>query len=321
MDADPEIGPNIGKGRFLHVAGVSAGSGLELLDPWLRGLLHGVLIEPGLERADWDAEVSRFLDVLRIRDGTVPCTVSSAFAGIVLPDGGFKLDDGIVRPAVDADFQVPIGQTAPAGIAFEYRVELPASATPIGFSFPDELVAGVDTAHQTRLTRFLLAVALTTEVPIQEQLVMKAIDFGGGGSGRLPEEGGPIAMLHRYLLDEDAIKRICECYSALAGRDLARLGVATRRYLLARTERVRPADQIIDYAIALESMTAKRYGDKQGKELARLLGRDPIEREVVGAEHERFRAARGDRPRWRHSAGCARDGPDGSRTCQESPLG
>jgi hypothetical protein len=292
LDADREIGPNIGKDRFLHVAGVAAGSGLELLDPWLGGLLHRVLIEPGLERPAWESEVNHFLDVLRIRDGTVPCTVSSAFAGIVLPDGGFKLDDGIVRPAVDGDFHVPIGQTAPAGITFEYRVELPASATPVGFSFPDELVAEVETVHQTRLTRFLLAVALTTEAPIQEQLVMKRIDFGGGGSGGLPEEVGPIVSSQRYLLDEAAIGRICDCYAALAGKDLGRLGVATRRYLIARTERVRPTDQIIDYAIALESMTAKRYGDKQGKELGRLLADTAIEREAVESEHERFRAVR-----------------------------
>ena len=42
--------------------------------------------------------------------------------------------DPEIGPAVDADFHVLIGQTAPAGIAFEYRVELPASATPVGFS-------------------------------------------------------------------------------------------------------------------------------------------------------------------------------------------
>ncbi len=121
---------------------------------------------------------------------------------------------------------------------------------------------------------------------------MKTIDFGGGGSGGLPEEVGPIVSSQRYLLDEAAIDRICECYATLAGKDLGRLGVATRRYLIARTERIRPTDQIIDYAIALESMTAKRSGDKQGVELARLLADTEIERESVGSEHKRFRAAR-----------------------------
>lgn len=292
LHADPEIGPNVGKDQFLHVAGVSAGSGLELLEPWLRGLLRRVLIDPGRERAEWEAEIDRFLDVLRVRNGMVPCVVRSAFAGVVLSGAGFKLDDGTVQPAVDSDFLVPIGGEAPVGVVFEYRVQLPASAGPVGFSFPDELVSNIETAHQTRLTRFLLAVALSTEAPIQEQLVMKTIDFGGGGSGKLLEEMGPIASLHQYILDQSAIDRICDCYAALAGESLGSLGVATRRFLLARTERVRPADQIIDYAIALESMTSRRYGDKQGKELARLIADEATERKVVESEHKRFRAAR-----------------------------
>jgi len=251
-----------------------------------------VLIKPGLERAEWKAEIGRFLDVLGIRKGTVPCTVRSALAGVALSDTGFELDDGVVRPAIDTDFHVPIGEAAPVGIVFEYRVLLPALAGPVGFSFSDEIVAKVETAHQTRLTRFLLAVALATEAPIQEQLVMKAIDFAGGGSGRLPEEVGPIATPHRYILDQSAVDRICDCYAALADKSLDLLGVATRRFLLARTERVRPADQIVDYAIALESMTSKHYGDKQGKELANLLARDTAERKIIESEHESFRAAR-----------------------------
>ncbi|MFP5389025.1 MAG: hypothetical protein ACLGG5_06975, partial [Thermoleophilia bacterium] len=146
--------------------------------------------------------------------------------------------------------------------------------------------------HQTRLTRFLLAVALATEAPIQEQLVMKAIDFGGSASGKLPEDLGPMISSHWHRLDKPATDGICNCYAALAGRNLGGLSVATRRFLLARTERVRPADQIIDYAIALESMTSKRYGDKQGKELAGLLAHDAIQQKIVESEHEHFRAAR-----------------------------
>ncbi len=292
LHADPEIGPNVGRDRFLHVAGVSAGSGLELLDTWLRGLLHRVLVEPGLERSDWEGEIGRFLDVLRVRDGTVLCVVKSALAGLVLPNAGFELEDGVVRPALGSDFYVPIGETAPAGVVFEYRAQLPAAAGPVGFSFSDEVVARTETAHQARLTRFLLTVALTTEAPVQEQLVMKAIDFGGGGSGRLPEEVGPIVSTRQYLSDERAIDRIRRCYMLLTGENLGRLGVATRRFLVARTERVRAADQIIDYAIALESMTSERYAEKQGKELAGLLADDARERKAIASEHKCFRAAR-----------------------------
>jgi hypothetical protein len=292
LNDDPETGPNIGQDRFLHVAGVSSGSGLEILDPWLRGLLHRVLVEPSFDRSMWGREVDHFLDVLAVRDGAVSCTIRSAFAGITLPETAFELDDGVVRPAVATDFFVPIGATAPDGIVLEYRTHLPAAAAPLGLSFPDELVAEVETAHQTRLTRFLLAVALSTEAPIQEQLVMKEIDFGGGGSGRAPEEAGPIVSFANFPLGKSAVEQIREVYAGFAGKELVRLGVATRRLLLARTERVRPADQIIDYAIALESMTSKRYGDKQGKELARLLASNEAEREALESDHERFRSAR-----------------------------
>jgi hypothetical protein len=290
--ADPEIGQNIGKERFLHVAGVPAGSGLEIVDSWLRPLLYATVGNPALERSDWGAEVDRFLDVLSVRDGMAPCTVRAALVGVTLTDAGFDLGDAVVRSAVDTDFHVPIGGTAPTGVVFEYRTRLPASAGPVGFPFSDELVAEMETAHQNRLTHFLLALAFATEAPIQEQLVMKEIDFGAGGSGKIPEEAGPIVSPPRFLLDEGAIERIRASYDALAETDLSRLGVATRRYLMARTERVRPADQIIDYAIALESMTAEYYAEKQGRELGRLLGKDPLARKTVESEHKTFRAAR-----------------------------
>lgn len=292
LQADPEIGPNVGNDRFLHVAGVSAGSGLDMLEPWLRGLLHRTLLTPGLDRSEWAGEVARFLDVLSVRKGSVPCTIRSALTGITVTHTGFELDDAIVRPAVPTDFLVPIGRDAPEGVVFEYRTPLPAFAGPIGFSFPDDLVAQMESDHRARLTHFLLAVALTTEAPIQEQLVMKAIDFEGGGSGGLPEEIGPIAFQPRFLLDEPTIERIRSRYRELDGSDLSHLAVATRRFLMARTERVRPTDQIIDYAIGLESMSSRRYADKQGKELARLLADDPRERKAVESDHETFRAAR-----------------------------
>ncbi len=293
LQSDRVIGPHVQKDQFLHVAGIAGGGGLELLDPWLSGLLHRVLIDPHLERSQWDAEISRFLDVLRVEGGTVPCAIHAALAGFALQDAGFELQgDAVVRPASETDFLVPIGEDAPDGVVFEYRVQLPASAGPVGFTFSDGVVAEVETAHQIRLTRFLLAMALMTEAPVQERLVMGRVDFAGGGSGRTPDEAGPIAGDYQYRLDELRITRVADCYGILAGKDLSRVGVATRRYLLARTERVRPADQIIDYAIALESMTSKRSGDKQGPELAKRITQNSGERRVIESEHIQFRGAR-----------------------------
>ncbi len=55
---------------------------------------------------------------------------------------------------------------------------------------------------------------------------------------------------------------------------------------------MRPADQVIDYAIAIESMTNERGGPKQGKELAQLIARDLEQQEAAEAEHKMFRRAR-----------------------------
>ncbi len=60
---------------------------------------------------------------------------------------------------------------------------------------------------------------------------------------------------------------------------------------MARTERVRPADQVIDYAIAIESMTKKRSGADQGKELARLIA-DPADAPSVEECRIAFRETR-----------------------------
>ena len=121
---------------------------------------------------------------------------------------------------------------------------------------------------------------------------MGRVDFAGGGSGQDREEAGQITREYQYWLDDTANRRILECYGLLEGKDMRGIGVATRRYLLARTERVRPADQIIDYAIALESMTSEWYADKQGRELAKRISVNLAERPIAEAEHERFRAAR-----------------------------
>ena len=144
----------------------------------------------------------------------------------------------------------------------------------------------MDAAHQNRLTRFLLAVAFATEAPIQEQLVMKEIDFGAGGSGKIPEEVGPIVSPPLFLLDDAAIERIRASYSALAESGSKSAGRPTRRYLMARTERVRPSDpdhRLFD-RLGVDDLAALRRQAGQGT--GRLLGVDLAARKEVESDHK-----------------------------------
>jgi hypothetical protein len=59
------------------------------------------------------------------------------------------------------------------------------------------------------------------------------------------------------VLNERAAENLRQEYAALVEVPVRHVGVAVRRYLIARSERVRPADQVIDYAIAIESMTSE----------------------------------------------------------------
>jgi hypothetical protein len=54
--------------------------------------------------------------------------------------------------------------------------------------------------------------------------------------------------------------------------DITRIAIAARRYFQAITERVRPADSLIDYAIAIEAITQTSHGKKQRDRLIELIG-------------------------------------------------
>ena len=54
--------------------------------------------------------------------------------------------------------------------------------------------------------------------------------------------------------------------------DVTRIAIAARRYFQAITERVRPADSLIDYAIAIEAITQTSNGKKQRDRVVRLIG-------------------------------------------------
>jgi len=189
------------------------------------------------------------------------------------------------------DFFTADEVAAPVSSIFEYRTFIPAQIGGSVSRFEVMLLLQVEGEHRHRATRLLVALALESPAPVQEQMVHRAVDFVGAGGGRQP---APIAPLPSppTVVDDPTAERIATCYEQLAGADLSGVAVAARRLLLARTERVRPEDQIIDYAIALESMTQEWGGKAQGKELSRLLGQHGVPEEEVERQHKSFRKAR-----------------------------
>jgi hypothetical protein len=146
--------------------------------------------------------------------------------------------------------------------------------------------------HEEALTRLLLALAFVTVGPVQVDATMYEPVFSGSSAGEQPEIAGPILTGHLTMLNASAADDLRREYAALVDVPVRHVGVAVRRYLIARSERVRPADQVIDYAIAIESMTSEWGGKDQGKELAAVLASNGGEHKQVEGEHQAFRRAR-----------------------------
>jgi len=78
LRADPEIGPHLKPDMFLHVP-LGAGVGFGAPEFLVQGFLRAVVQRPASE---WDGEIERFLDVLRLRDDQAPCTVKLGLSGL-----------------------------------------------------------------------------------------------------------------------------------------------------------------------------------------------------------------------------------------------
>jgi hypothetical protein len=258
---------------------------------WLAGFLRSALALP---LDEWSSEAQRFAAFLAVEGGSVPCGVRTTLLGVLLTAGEhIELHNATMRPALLDDFSgVDTHAPRPPAVVFEYDVDLPAAIESAPVTFPEDVIERVTGAHEAVITRVLLALVFATDGPVQEHLTMREVRYFGGGGGSAPEDVGPIVVRSPTVLDPDRIERLRREYRDLASRPLRDVGVATRRYLLARSERVRPADQVVDYAIAIESMTESRGGPKQGEELAHLLGGTPDERATVEQDHIAFRRAR-----------------------------
>lgn len=258
---------------------------------WLGGFARYAL---ACSEAEWGHIARRFNSFLTMEGGTAPCNVNTTLIGVLLVNTEeIQLRDAKLKLGqFDRDrHRNARGGPLPATV-FQYETEIPAAIATESVSFADAVAEGATREHEEALTRLLLALAFVTGGPVQVDATMYEPVFSGSSAGEQPEIAGPILAGHPAVLNERAAENLRQEHAALVGVPVRHVGVAVRRYLIARSERVRPADQVIDYAIAIESMTSKRYGEDQGKEVAALLASNDGERRQVAGEHKDFRRAR-----------------------------
>jgi hypothetical protein len=291
LTREPTIRDHLQPGQSLRVAGTNWGVGMTPAKHWLAGFLRAALPLPPDE---WQREAERFAAFLAVDGGMVPCSIRTTLLGVLLASGErTELHGAALRPARLDDFsRVDAHAPLAPAVVFEYNAELPAAVAASPVAFAEDVVEDVTRAHEAVITRLLLAFAFATVGPVQTHLTMHEVPYFGGGAGSAPEDVGPIVVSSPTVLEAASIERLRDEYAGIADARLRSIGVAVRRYLMARSERVRPADQVVDYAIAIESMTKERGGEKQGKELARLLGGTPCDHAKVAHDHKAFRRAR-----------------------------
>lgn len=292
---DPVIGRALEGQQFLYlVTGSGTGFGPQV---WLDGFLRAA---EERTQDEWADEARAFLGVLRTENGRVPVQVRTTLAGLKLgTDTSIDLPFGRLRLARPADFSGSrrFAELPPAAV-FEYEHEIPAAvaqADPFSGAPGAALRQRVEAEHDHHVARVLLALALVHDGPIQEHMVWRAPRYTDSGSSINVPPLAPIVADWPYeIASGPRLDRLVETAELIADISMDHLAVAVRRYLIARAERTRPTDQIVDYVIAIESMTGVGGGSARGRALAALIGSTPADAADVEAGHKRLTDLRND---------------------------
>jgi hypothetical protein len=291
LKANPIIGEHLQHGKFLYHAAADGGNASMMpVEHWLGAFVRLALASA---ESEWRQLGERFLSLLTLECETAPFIVSTTLLGVLLADAKrINMGNGTIRQQPGETLMQRQWQVRPLpAVEFEYEVELPVTIASDFLPFPDPVAQRARRAHEEVITKLLLAFAFATSGPVQVDLTMYKCTFALN-SGGSHAQTGPIVVPRPTVLDDTATEQLTQAYVALADVPVAPVGIATRRYLLARSERARPDDRVLDYAIAIESMTEERGGQKQGQELARILGDNDTARARIEDEHKRFRRAR-----------------------------
>jgi hypothetical protein len=292
---DPVIGAAVQGQQFLYlVTGSGTGFGPQF---WLDGFLRAA---EKRAQGGWADEARSFLSVLRVEGGRVPVQVRTTLAGLKLgTNTAIDLPFGRLRLAQPVDFSASRHRAdLPPAAVFEYEHEIPAAvaeADPFTSASGAELRQRVEVEHDRHVARVLLTLALVHDGPVQEHMVWRAPRYTESGSSVNAPPVAPIVAEWPYeIASGPRLDRLVETAEAIADISMDHLTVAVRRYLVARAERTRPTDQIVDYVIAIESMTGVGGGPPRGRALADLIASTPSDADDVEADHKRLTDLRND---------------------------
>lgn len=232
----------------------------------------------GGERA-FEGEAKRLLRALRLADGVVPVRVRTVLLG-------FSFDDPVALPfgqlfgATSSDLALPdtSGSGPPASV-FETVVDAPAAVGDLGrdpwtADAREHAELALAEAADEPLSRLMVSLACSYANPVQERMVWVGPLYSGSQAGRgaIPiASAWTSAPRMRYPTLE--LGRLAQAAAVVARvPDITRIAIAARRYFQAITERVRPADSLIDYVIAIEAITQTSNGKTQRDRLVGLIG-------------------------------------------------
>lgn len=227
----------------------------------------------------FDGEARRLLRALRLTDGVVPVRVRTVLLGFSFEEP-VPLPFGYLFPATRNDLALPDGSQSglPASV-FEVVVDAPAVVgtvrhDPWTAEARDQAELALAEAADELLDRLMVALACSYANPVQERIVWIGPLYSGSqtGSGAIPI-GSAWASASGMGYPALELDRLTQAASVVARvPDTTRIAIAARRYFQAITERVRPADSLIDCAIAIEAITQTSHANKQRDRLVRLIG-------------------------------------------------
>jgi hypothetical protein len=252
----------------------SSGSGYEL-----RSSIGAFLRELAVSSLPFDDEAVRFLGAMRVMDDVVPARVQVAIVGISVEER-VALPFGSLMPATPNALALPEGEGEPPPFAlFEFVVDVPAAVVGVNArpwtasEFEDKDGVFRELVEEP-LGRLMVSLALGYANPVQERVFWLAPLYSDSRVSRDAIPIGPAwsgSLRHRYPKLE--VDRLCRDAEIVAcAPDVSRLALAAQRYFQAIAERIRPADKLIDYVIAIEAITRTSDGKEQCERLVALIG-------------------------------------------------
>ena len=221
--------------------------------------------------ADRRRLVDEFIRFVRVEEERVTVRVKATLLGPALAHvDQAQLSSGTLARVTPSDLLDPKAADATDGITYTFLCDVPAIVA------TDNARPAPSTEIDNDVLRLLVALTLVGDSPVQEHLTMVSPRFASTAAGEPLRPAGPVVVpgISHPLTAALIFGDLDSWMRRLQSVDVAPLGVAVRRVLRARTERVHPTDQLIDFAVALEALTGLSSVNRRGGLIRRLLDSD-----------------------------------------------